>query len=224
MICVCATIIKLPVSYFLCSDRSCRMYHFFRLLSSFSRMFRALNCVWCTHRWPRPEPSLSNLYCVTHFIRVRGNWNKWMLIFLRVALQGPTFKFMEMNMLFFSPPAEEEACRRPNLFADSRRANTRLRQNSHAKVAAATACVCPWQWLMRRGCTAKISSAYSGSKHASFFASLHPHPPQLASVIMHITRPFIPCFNCTLYFFFFFFNFSSCLRLISGKSGKDSIS
>lgn len=101
MICVCATIIKLPVSYFLCSDRSCRMYHFFRLLSSFSRMFRAVNCVWCTHRWPRPEPSLSNLYCVTHFIRVRGNWNKWLLIFLRVALQGPTFKFMEMNMFFF---------------------------------------------------------------------------------------------------------------------------
>lgn len=29
MICVCATIIKLPASYFLSSDRSCRMYHFF---------------------------------------------------------------------------------------------------------------------------------------------------------------------------------------------------
>lgn len=130
----------------------------------------------------------------------------------------------EYVFFFFPAAAEEEACRRPNLFADSRRTNTRLRQNSHAKVTAAAACVCPWQWLMRRGCTAKISSAYSGSKHASFFASLHPHPPQLASVIMHITRPFIPSFNCTLSFFFFFLNFSSCLRLISGKSGKDSIS
>lgn len=76
-----------------------------------------------------------------------------------------------------------------------------LRQNSHAKVIAA-AWVCPWQWLMRCGCTAKISSAYSGGKHASFFASLHPRPPQLASVIIYITRPFISCFNCTHHIFF----------------------